>query len=90
MLLKRCRIRPKIYNRVENRSRRATYQFRFLVRRSLIVHPTEGALSLIERDVALHESRDQAVRSELSLTKCAGEESSIVLVPLQINEERTL
>ena len=54
------------------------------------MHPAQGTFIRVERDIALEESRIQAVLLEFALAESAGKEPPGVFNPLQINDKRAL
>ena len=75
-------------NQIIDSSSCAANQFRFFVRCRLIVDAAEGALFLVERNVALNKSWVEAVGFEFTLTPGTSKKAPFILVPVQLNDER--
>jgi hypothetical protein len=83
-------LRPEINDDIQDRSARATHKFRFGSRGILEVHPAQSALSFVESNVPLSDDRLQPMFLELILTKGTAKETSGILFPVNINDERAL
>src|SRR6267143_353453 len=81
---------PQVHDDVEDRPARGTDQLRLGLRRVLEVHPAQRALPLVVGDVRLRDHRLEAVLGELLLTKGPCEEATVVVAPLQIEDECAL
>jgi hypothetical protein len=50
------------------------------------VHPAQGTLLLVVRDIALHEAGVETVGLEFVLAPGAGEKTTLVFVPLRLDQ----
>lgn len=64
------------------------HQLGFFVGSGLVVHPTQGAFFLVERDVALYQPWIQSPRFELLLVPSPGKEAAFVSPHFGFDNER--
>src|SRR5271169_4672603 len=74
---------------IKNRSSSAADKFGLGERWRLVMHSSEGSLPLVERDIALHDVRIQAVRQEFLATIGSREETTLVFFFSRFNHEST-
>ena len=89
VVLKRGRIKPEVNDDVEYRTARATYQFCLRMRRNLVMHAAQRALSCVEGNATLHEFRVQPVSPELAHAPGAREKAALVWFGLELNVENS-
>src|SRR5262249_16952806 len=80
----------QIDRNVVNRPAGDTHNLCFLVRWDLVVQPTQGALLPIEGNIALYETRVQAVSLELHRTPTPGKETTLVFDRFQVYNKHAL
>ena len=88
-LLEGTGIRAEVYDDIVDGAHCAAYQLGLFVRRGLIVHTSQDALLLIERDITLHELRIERVCRKLTFTPGACEKAALVFLPVGLNQEST-
>ena len=81
------RVRTEVHDDVDDPALRATHQLGLRHRRRLVVHAADGPGQPVERDVALHHRRIEALFGELVDAEAAGEEPAVVHDALEFDDE---
>src|SRR5271165_2950534 len=81
------RLRPQIYDNIENGAADTTHIFRLRHRRQLEVHASDGPTPSVRTNIRLRHWRFQPTSGKLVLAKQPREKAPFVLLPRQINDE---
>src|SRR5215813_4358155 len=87
MLLVSCRFTTQVDYHIVDCASGTAHQFCFSARSNLIMHAAKRPLYLVERYVALDQSRIQTVSFELLLAPRPSKETPLIFVLLQLDDE---